>query len=230
MNPVSMDVFDFLKKSVIDELAASGSLSALDILTILGSAFVLGLLIYFIYRLTFSGVIFVKSFGTSLIMLCMVTAMVIMPIAINGWLALGMVGALSIVRFRTAVKDPLDTVFMFWAIAGGIALGAKLYLAAAISSGLISVFLLVWNLFKNKRNYPFMLVVRFDESVKKEVQAVLRKMPQGKLKSKMVSQGMIELTIEMNIHESDAGLIDAFTAIPGVHDASLISYKGDMVS
>jgi hypothetical protein len=75
-----------------------------------------------------------------------------------------------------------------------------------------------------------MLVIRFEESCKKEVQTVLRKMPQGKLKSKMISQGMIELTIEMNIRESDAGMIDAFSAIPGVHDASLISYKGDMVS
>jgi hypothetical protein len=230
MSTISLGVEDIFKKSVIEDLTSSGTLSTLDILCVLGGAFALGMLIYFIYRLTFGGVIFVKSFGTSLIMLSMVTAMVIMPIAVNGWLAIGMVGALSIVRFRTAVKDPLDTVFMFWAIAGGIALGARLYLAAAISSALISVFLLIWNLFKNKRNFPFMLVIRFDESCKKEVQAVLRKMPQGKLKSKMISQGMIEMTIEMNIHESDAGLIDAFSAIPGVHDASLISYKGEMAS
>lgn len=229
MNRISFGVEDFLKKSLLEDLSTQ-TLTVLDILLVLAAAFALGLLIYFIYRITFSGVIFVKSFGTSLIMLCMVTAMVIMPIATSVLLSIGMVGALSIVRFRTAVKDPMDTVFMFWAIAGGIALGARLWWVAGISSALIAVFLLIWNLFKNKRNYPFMLVIRFEESVKKEVQAVLRKMPQGKLKSKMISQGMIELTIEMNIHESDAGLIDAFSAIPGVHDASLISYKGDMVS
>jgi uncharacterized membrane protein YhiD involved in acid resistance len=119
---------------------------------------------------------------------------------------------------------------MFWAIAAGIAIGARFYWIAAISSAMISIFLLIWNLFRNKRNFPFMFVIRFEESCKKEVQTVLRKMPQGKLKSKMISQGMIELTIEMNIKESDAGMIDAFSAIPGVHDASLISYKGDMVS
>jgi len=227
MNTISLAAEDFFKKSILGE---TSDLVITDVLYILLAAFVLGLVIYFIYRLTFSGVIFVKSFGTSLIMLCMVTAMVIMPIAANAWLSIGMVGALSIVRFRTAVKDPLDTIFMFWAIAGGIALGAQLWWVAGISSALISIFLLVWNLFRSKHNYPFMLVIRFDESSKKEVQAVLRKMPQGKLKSKMISQGMIELTIEMNIRESDAGMIDAFSAIPGVHDASLISYKGDMVS
>ena len=227
MNTFSLAAEDFFKKSILGEKT---DLAVTDAILILGTAFVLGLLIYFIYRLTFSGVIFVKSFGTSLIMLCMVTAMVIMPITANTWLSLGMVGALSIVRFRTAVKDPLDTVFMFWAIAGGIALGAKLWWIAGVSSALISIFLLIWNLFRSKHHYPFMFVVRFDESCKKEVQAVLRKMPQGKLKSKMISQGMIELTIEMNIHESDAGMIDAFSAIPGVHDASLISYKGDLVS
>lgn len=230
MNTFTLAAEDYFKKGFLEDFALTSELDIIDVLVTLALAFALGLLIYFIYRLTFSGVIFVKSFGTSLIMLAMVTAMVIMPISANPILSLGMVGALSIVRFRTAVKDPMDTVFMFWAIAAGIALGARQYAPALIASGVISVFLLVWNLFKSKRNYPFMLVIRFDESCKKEVQAVLRKMPQGKLKSKMISQGMIELTIEMNIHESDAGMIDAFSAIPGVHDASLISYKGDMIS
>ena len=230
MEKIMFAASDIIKKGVLEDFQLTTDLDLVDVLITLGLAFALGLLIYFIYRLTFSGVIFVKSFGTSLIMLSMVTAMIIMPIATNLYLTLGMVGALSIVRFRTAVKDPMDTVFMFWAIAAGIALGAKLYAPALISSGVISVFLLIWNLFKSKRNFPFMLVIRFDENCKKEVQAVLRKMPQGKLKSKMISQGMIELTIEMNIHESDAGMIDAFSAIPGVHDASLISYKGDMIS
>ena len=215
MNTISLAAEDFFKKKILEDLSLSGDLGLIDVLVILGASFILGLAIYFIYRLTFSGVIFVKSFGTSLILLTMVTAMVIMPIASdNPWLSLGLVGALSIVRFRTAVKDPLDTIFMFWAIAGGIALGARLYWIAAIASGMISIFLLLWNLLKSKRNFPFMLVIRFEESCKKEVQTVLRKMPQGKLKSKMISQGMIELTIEMNIRESDAGMIDAFSAIP----------------
>jgi len=221
---------DIIKKSVLDSFQMSGELTLAGVLLTLALSFVLGLFVYFIYRLTFSGVIFVKSFGTSLIMLSMVTAMIIMPISSNLMLSLGMVGALSIVRFRTAVKDPMDTIFMFWAIACGITLGAQFYTEALVGSAAIGVFLLVWNLFKSKKNFPFMFVIRFDETCKKEVQAVLRKMPAGRLKSKIVSEGMIELTIEMNIKENEAGMIDAFSSVPGVHNASLISYKGDVVS
>ncbi len=225
-----MGATDIIKKSVLEDFTMPTELDLVTVLITLGLAFVLGLFIYLIYRLTFSGVIFAKSFGTALVMLTMVTAMIIMPISLNLGLALGMVGALSIVRFRTAVKDPLDTIYMFWAIASGIVLGARLFTVALLASGIIGVVLLIWNLFKSKKNFPFMLVVRFEESSKKDVQALLRKMPPGRLKSKIVSEGMIELTIEMNIRESEAGMIDSFSTIPGVLNASLISYKGDVVS
>ncbi len=225
-----MGAQDAIKNKFLEGFQLAGELTLTSVLVTVVLAFVLGLFVFFIYRLTFTGVIYVKSFGTSLIMLTMVTAMVIMPISNNIMLSLGMVGALSIVRFRTAVKDPLDTIFMFWAIACGITIGARFYTIALVASAAIGVFLLVWNLFKSKKNFPFMFVIRFDEGCKKEVQAVLRKLPAGKLKSKIVSEGMIELTIEMNIKESEVGMIDAFSSIPGVHNASLISYKGDVVS
>jgi hypothetical protein len=218
---------EILKKGFLESLK---EISILQVAITIVLAFAIGIFIYIIYRFTFQGVIFVKSFGTSLVMLCMVTAAVIIPVAANAALSLGMVGALSIVRFRTAVKDTMDTIFMFWAIAAGIALGAQLYAIAGIGAIVIGLMLVIWNLFKPKRNFPFMLVLRFDESVKKEVQNTLRRMPQGRLKSKVVSQGTMELTIELNIREDEVGLIDAFSAIPGVHDASLISYKGDIVS
>jgi hypothetical protein len=221
---------DIIKKGILDDFSFTTDLTFIDVVIALGLAFLIGIFIYIIYRLTFGGVIFAKNFGTTLVMLTMVTTMVMLPVASNLALALGTVGALSIVRFRTAVKDTLDTIFMFWSIAVGITLGTKLFIISLIASGIIGVLLLVWNLFKSKKNFPFMLVLRFDESVKKEVQNVLRRLPQGRLKSKVVSQGTMELTIEMNIKESEVGLIDAFSAIPGVHDASLISYKGDIVS
>lgn len=221
---------ELIRKSILDDFAFTTDLSFTDVIIALGLAFVIGIFIYIIYRLTFGGVIYSKSLGTSLVMLTMVTTMVIMPITTNLIAALGMVGALSIVRFRTAVKEMLDTIYMFWAIAAGITLGTRLYIVALIASGVIGVLMLIWNLFKSKKNFPYMLVLRFDESVKKEVQNVLRKLPQGRLKSKVVSQGTMELTIEMNIKESEVGMIDAFSAIPGVHDASLISYKGDIVA
>ncbi len=221
---------DVVKQSFLDKFQMQGDVTLVGILITVALAFVLGLFVYLIYRLTFSGVIFVKSFGTSLIMLSMVTALIIMVVASNIALTFGMVGALSIVRFRTAVKDPMDTIFMFWAIGCGITLGAQYYLPSLVGSAVIGVLLLVWNLFKTKKNLPFMLVLRFDEACKKEVQTVLRKLPSGKLKSKIVSEGTIELTIEMNLRESEAGMVDSFSAIPGVHNASLISYKGDVVS
>ena len=221
---------DVIKKSVLDNFQLTGDVSIEAIAITLVLAFVFGLIILFIYKVTFSGVIFSKSFATSLIMLCMVTSMIILPISNNLMLSLGMVGALSIVRFRTAVKDPIDTIYMFWAIAAGIALGAQQYAIAGLGTLGISLLLLIWNLFKSKKSFPYILVLRFDESCKKEVQSVLRRLPQGKLKSKVVSQGMMELTIEMNIKEHEVGMIDAFSAIPGVQDASLISYKGDIVS
>lgn len=221
---------DVVKQSILEKFQMQGDITLLGILVTVALAFVLGLFVYLIYRLTFTGVIFVKSFGTSLIMLSMVTSLIIMVVSSSIALTFGMVGALSIVRFRTAVKDPMDTIFMFWAIGCGITLGAQFYLPALVGSAVIGVLLLVWNLFKAKKNLPFMLVLRFDEACKKEVQAVLRKLPSGKLKSKIVSEGTIELTIEMNLHESEAGMIDSFSAIPGVHNVSLISYKGDVVA
>ncbi len=225
-----MGATDIIKKGVLDNFTMSEDLSLGTVLITLGAALVLGLFIYLVYRLTFNGVIFARSFGTSLILLTMVTAMIIMPITLNLGLALGMVGALSIVRFRTAVKDPLDTIFMFWAIAVGIVLGARQFALAGVASAFIGVALLLWNLVKSKKNFPFMLVLRFEEGCKKEVQALLRKMPPGRLKSKIVSEGTIELTIEMNIRESEAGMIDSFSTVPGVLNASLISYKGDIVA
>jgi len=224
-----MGASDIVKKSII-ELFDLGELSLGVVAATLVGAFIIGLFILLIYKVTFGGVIFVKSFGTSLIMLTMVTAMVILPISTNIVLSLGMVGALSIVRFRTAVKDTLDTIYMFWAIAAGITLGAGQFTVAALGSLIVGAMLVIWNMVKSKKRFPYLLVVRFEDACKKEVQSVLRRMPQGKLKSKVVSQGMIELTIEMNIHESEVGMIDAFAGIPGVHDASIISYKGDVVS
>lgn len=220
---------DIIKKGVLDSFS-NAELPLETILFTLGFAFIAGLIIYLIYWVTFRGVVFNKNFGASLIMTCMITSMIILPILSNLLLSIGMVGALSIVRFRTAVKEMIDTLYMFWAIGIGIALGAQQLATATVATFGIGLILVILSVFKSRKNMPFILVLRFDESVKKEVQKALGRMPQGRLKSKVVSQGTMELTIEMNIKESEVGLIDAFSAVPGVHDASLISYKGDIVS
>jgi len=230
MDGQQLSTQDIVKKSILDNFSLTGELNLERVLVTLALAFIIGLFIYFIYKRSFSGVMFSKNFGSSLVMLSMVTSMIIMPITTNLVLSLGMVGALSIVRFRTAVKDPMDTVFMFWAIAAGIVLGAQLYLPALIASVIIGGLMVLISLFKFKKTMPYLLVLRFEETAKKDVQALLRRMPQGSLKSKTVSHGLIELTIEMRIKESEAHMIDKFLQIPGVADASLISYNGDIVS
>lgn len=196
----------------------------------LALSFLIGIFVYLIYKRTFTGVLFVKGFGISLIMLCMVTSTIILTITTNLMLSLGMVGALSIVRFRTAVKDPMDTIYMFWSIAAGITIGAQLYTVAILTSLGIGVLMLIVSMFKIKKTMPYLLVIRFEDYAKREVQMLLKQLPQGRLKAKTVSGEIIELTIEMNIKESEANIVDKFVGIEGVLDASLISYSGDVVS
>jgi len=223
---------DLIKNSVLQSFTLPDGISIGRIGITLLLAFVLGLFIYLIYKRTFKGVVFVRSFGISLVMLTMVTSIIIVTISSNLMLSLGMVGALSIVRFRTAVKDPLDTVYMFWAIAEGIILGAgtTFYVFALIAGLVVGLVMVVISIFKFKKDMPYIMVIRFEEGAKQDVQNLLRRLPQCKLKSKTVSQGVFELTMEINLKESDAGVIDKFAAIPGVFDASLVSYSGDVIS
>ena len=221
---------DVIKDKVLAGFQMSGEITWTTVLITVGMSFVLGLFVYFVYKRTFAGVLFTKSFGLSLVLLSMVTSVVIMTISSNLFLSLGMVGALSIVRFRTAIKDPMDTMFMFWEIGQGIMIGAKLYLVAIIAAVLIGVLMIVLSLFHFQRNKPYVLVLRFEASAKQEVQRLLARFPEGKLKSKTVSKGVIELTIEMNVGSQEIGLMEKFVEIPGVYDASLISYSGDVVA
>lgn len=208
----------------------TGDISWLTVLLTIAMSFIVGCFVYFIYKHTFAGVVFTKNFGMSLVLMCMVTGILLMTISSNIALTLGMVGALSIVRFRTAVKDPIDTMFMFWEIAEGILIGIGFYLAAIIAAVCIGALMVVLSMFHFKKNKPYILVLRFETSAKQEVQRLLARFPEGKLKSKTVSRGVIELTIEMNVTSQEIGLMEKFVDIPGVYDASLISYNGDVVA
>ena len=167
-----MGASSVVKKSVLDGFVNSGDISWDYALLTIAVAFLLGLFIFFIYKRTFSGVVFTKSFGVSLILLSMITAAVIMTISSN----------------------------------------------------------LMLSIFKVRKNMPYILVIRFEEGAKGDVQSMLRKLPQGRLKSKTVSRGVIELTLELNVTDSEIALIDRFADIPGVYDASLISYTGDVIA
>ncbi|MDD3400594.1 MAG: DUF4956 domain-containing protein [Eubacteriales bacterium] len=202
---------------------------ALAIITIV-VGFIIGLFIYFIYKKTFSGVIYSRTFNLSLVMLTMVTAMVIMFVSNNVKMTLGMVGALSIVRFRTAIKDPIDTVFMFWAIAEGIALGAQFFIQGIIGAILIGLIMVILTMVKGSRSMPYLLIIHFDERAAKAVKQMVAQLPNAKLKSKTVQREGVEMAIELRVKESETGFVDKFLRVEGVFDATLIAHQGDMIS
>jgi hypothetical protein len=207
-----------------------GDIGVVRILLTFALAFAIGVFIFFIYRKTFAGVMYSRNFGISLIMLCIITSFIILPITSNLTLSLGMVGALSIVRFRAAVKAPIDTVYMFWAIATGITLGAKFFLPALLGSLVIGLLLLLLSGMKFRASMPYLLVLRFDEGSTAQVNGMLRRLPDSNMKSKTITASGVELTIEVRLRESDMQIVDRFLDIPGVFDAAIISYSGDIVA
>lgn len=215
---------DVLKKSVL-HLEAFRSISYIDMLLGLLCSFLIGLFIYWVYRKTFRGVVYSYNYNVSFVLMTMITALVIMTISTNVVLSLGMVGALSIVRFRTAVKDPLDIVYMFWAISAGIACGAKIYPLALGGSLIIGATL--WWLSKRKiREQSYLLIVRHTDEAAGELRVQLRKL-NSKLKSKTVRKDFVELTVEVMLRDDNTAFVQSISEIAGVHDVSLVNYTGD---
>ncbi|MGA1875992.1 MAG: DUF4956 domain-containing protein [bacterium] len=189
--------------------------------------FVVGLFIFFIYRKTFKGVLYTRNFNVGLVMTALVTALIIMPISSNIILSLGMVGALSIVRFRTAIKDPIDIIFMFWAIAAGLACGSGLYMVAIVGSPMIGLFIFALSRANFGNSDPYLLVVHHTNGSEPELKKVL---PAHNLKSRTVTADGVELMIEVRVDKENMYLIDKLLKIKGVKQAALVSYNGDYVS
>lgn len=220
-----MTFLDMIKKSVLEQFSTGPTVA--NMIGSLLVAFVMGAFILLIYRQTFRGVLFSKGFAFSLILLAMVTALVIRTISSNLALSLGMVGALSIVRFRTAIKDPVDTVFMFWAITSGIMAGAGLYLIGMAACCGVGFLYFLISLVYRKRKNPYLLVVRYDPAQSAAVAAALKELPRHRLKSRTVSGAGAEITVEVSLKEDEMATIDRFMAVEGVLDASLVSYEGE---
>ena len=216
---------DIFKSSFLEEIA---SFSILDMVIALALAFAMGLFINFIYRKTFRGVMFSKTFGVALMALTMITTLVILAVTSNVVLSLGMVGALSIVRFRTAIKEPLDIAFLFWSIAVGIVLGAGLIPLAVFGSIVIGGMLL---LFAKRRgaDAPYLLVLRCrNEAAEQAAAAALAgQIKRSAVKSKTVTDAGIELTLEVALSSAATSFVNALNSIEGVESASLVSYNGD---
>jgi uncharacterized membrane protein YhiD involved in acid resistance len=186
--------------------------------------FIINLLIFYIYRRTFKGVVYTREFNVGLVLTGLVVALVVMPISSNIALSLGMVGALSIVRFRTAIKDPKDIVFTFWSIAVGIICGAGLYMIAIVGVPVIALLLLVLERTSFRGPEPFLLVVHYDSEAEAAVQAAL---PKHKIRSRTANADGVELMGEVRMHAKDVPRMDELLKIKGVRDASILSYTSD---
>lgn len=200
----------------------------LDMALALLLACLVGLFVVFVYRRTYSGVMYSASFGATLVALTLVTTLVILAVSSNVLLSLGMVGALSIVRFRTPVKEPLDIVFLFWCIAAGIVLAAGLIPLALLGSAFIGAVLLAFSARRNV-DRPYLLVMRAStEEVARAAESLVRERARAaSLKSKTVAPGCIELDFEVRLRGADSALVDELAAREGVSDVALVSYNGD---
>ncbi|WP_078432131.1 DUF4956 domain-containing protein [Metabacillus halosaccharovorans] len=220
---------DIFKSSILEK---TSSFSIVDSLIGLLVAFFVGLFIYFVYKKTFSGVIYSHTFNISLIIMSMATALIIMGISSNVLLSLGMVGALSIVRFRTPIKDPMDIVYIFWAIVSGILCGAGFIPLVVIGSILIGAVLIVF-INKIKIENPYLLIVKYsDLNVENSIEHVVSESSRKySVKSKSVMPGHdYEVTYEIRVKDEDLGFINNISDMDAVKSAVMLSYDGNFTA
>lgn len=220
-----MTYHDILKSDFMENVA---SVSILDMMLALALAFGLGLFIFLIYQKTYTGVMYSSSFGVTLVALTMITTTVILAVTSNVVLSLGMVGALSIVRFRTAIKEPLDIAFLFWSIAAGIVLAAGMIPLAVIGSVVIGLTLLVF-VNRRPRCNPYIVVLSCDghESERKAREYLEKMTRRCVVKSKTARKGSVELNVEIRLRDEDTDFINILSEMNGVESAVLVSYNGE---
>lgn len=220
-----MSFNDIFKSKFLENIE---SVSILDMAIALALAFGLGMFIFLVYKKTYQGVMYSSSFGTTLVALTMITTMVILAVTSNVVLSLGMVGALSIVRFRTAIKEPLDIAFLFWSIAVGIVLAAGMIPLAVAGSVIIGIILLV---FVNKKSHcnPYIVVLSCTDSIteKKAVDFLNDNVKKCVVKSKTAANGSVELNLEIRMASDNTDFINNLSTMPGVNSAALVSYDGE---
>ncbi|MBM7609105.1 putative membrane protein YhiD involved in acid resistance [Lysinibacillus composti] len=220
---------DIFKSSILEK---TSNFSIIDSVIGLIVAFLVGLFIYYVYKKTFSGVIYSHTFNISLIIMSMTTALIIIGISSNVLLSLGMVGALSIVRFRTPIKDPMDIVYLFWAIVAGILCGAGFIPLVVIGSILIGLVLILFGNRVRVEN-PYLLVVRYNEtSIEKTMEHVISEhVKKHSVKSKSIMPGNdFEVTYEVRVKENDMIFINHISNIEGVKSAIMLSYDGNFTA
>ncbi len=223
-----MTFSDIFKSSFLESVS---EFSTVDTLIGMVFALVLGLFIFVIYKKTFSGIMYSTGFAMSLVGLSLVTTLVIMAVTSNVVLSLGMVGALSIVRFRAAIKEPMEIVFLFWSLAVGIVIGAGMIPLAVIGSVIIGVILV---LFSGRKftNMPYILIINCaDEKTEENALNIIEKSTEKYIvKSKTVNETGIELTAEIRIKDAATGFVNRIHEISGVSNATLVTFNGEYMS
>ena len=223
-----MTFSDIFKSSFLESVT---EFSVLDTLIGMLFALVIGLFIFVIYKKTFSGIMYSTGFAMSLVGLSLVTTLVIMAVTSNVVLSLGMVGALSIVRFRAAIKEPMEIVFLFWALAAGIVIGAGMIPLAVIGSVIIGV-ILVFFVNKKFRNTPYILIVNCDNENAENgaLNVISESVDKYIVKSKTVNASVIELTAEIRVKDAATDFVNRVNAISGVSGATLVTFNGEYMS
>ena len=220
---------DIFKSSFVQNLT---SISYLDMVIALAISFVIGLFIMQVYKKTFKGVMYSESFSISLLALCLITTLIILAVTSNVVLSLGMVGALSIVRFRSAIKEPIDIAYLFWAICVGIVVGAGLIPLAVLGSIFIGI---VMVLFVNRKTVksPYILVLNCtnDDAENNALMILSKNVEKYNVKSKTVSHvNGIEVTIEISLKNKSTDFVNVISKVNGITNVVLVSYNGDYMS
>ena len=223
-----MNFNDIFKSSFLENVK---TFSVTDTAIALLFAIAIGLFIYLIYKKTFSGVMYSSGFAMTLPGLTMVTTLVIMAVTSNVVLSLGMVGALSIVRFRTAIKEPMEIVYLFWSLAAGIVIGAGMVPMAVAGSLIIGAALLIFSNRKIQYNpYIVVLSCETNDAEEEALKALDMYVDKSVIKTKSASKAGTEVTAEVRLKESDTGFINKLADINGITSAVLVSYNGEYMS
>lgn len=220
-----MSFSDVFKSSFLESIE---SFTVTDVAIAMLFAVIISLFIFWVYKKTFTGIMYSPGFSLTLIGLCLVTTLVILAVTSNVVLSLGMVGALSIVRFRAAIKDPMEIVFLFWAIAVGIVIGAGMIPLAVTGSIVIGIILMI---FANRKQIgmPYILIINCDdeEAEKKALEAAESSVSKLVTKAKTVNASGIELTAQVKLKDAGTAFVNGISAIDGVSNATLVSYNGE---
>lgn len=219
---------DIFKSSFIENV---NSIPIIDMVIALLLSFIVGLFIFYVYKRTYSGVMYSSSFGVTLIALTMITSLIILAVTSNIVLSLGMVGALSIVRFRTAIKEPSDIAFLFWSIAVGIVIAAGLIPLALFGSLMIGAVLLVFSS-RTTSDQPFILIVHYQDtdSEQEAYKFIEQEVKRLQIKSKSISNGLIDVNYEVRLLNQQTDFINTLADMNGILYTVMVSYNGDFMS